>query len=157
MWALCRFNGNFTSKLSLGRSLAAIANDSKESVVVTALHLHKKEKVLEVAFSDGKTYNYSAELLRVCSPSAENCSTGGNTKVPAGRRHVGIMGLELVGNYAVRISFDDLHNTGLYTWDYLHDLGTNRFNKAKQYIRALRQQGLSRDPRQSKPRARHQQ
>ncbi|KAF6254717.1 hypothetical protein COO60DRAFT_1703161 [Scenedesmus sp. NREL 46B-D3] len=73
-------------------------------------------------------------------------------QVAAGRRHVGIMGLELVGNYAVRIQFDDLHNTGLYTWDFLHGLGQHKFSRAKQYITALREHGASRDPRKGKPR-----
>lgn len=120
---------------------------------VTALRLHKKEKVLVVAFTTGETRRFSAELLRVCSPSAENCSEGANRKVVAGRRFVGIMGLELVGNYAVRLSFDDLHKTGLYTWDYLHNLGQHKFSRAKQYIQRLREQGLSRDPRAKSKRA----
>ncbi|WIA16991.1 hypothetical protein OEZ85_013905 [Tetradesmus obliquus] len=151
-----------TARLSLLRSSfyartwfrelsGAVASQTGSLISVTALHLHKKEKVLEVTFSDGSVRKYSAELLRVCSPSAENCSTGGNMKVAAGRRHVGIMGLEPVGNYAVRINFDDLHSTGLYTWDYLRDLGQHKFSRAKQYIAALREQGASRDPRKLKP------
>ncbi|WIA37209.1 hypothetical protein OEZ86_014161 [Tetradesmus obliquus] len=135
------------------RLSSATGGQTGSLISVTALHLHKKEKVLEVTFSDGSVSKYSAELLRVCSPSAENRSTGGNVKVAAGRRHVGIMGLEPVGNYAVRINFDDLHSTGLYTWDYLHDLGQHKFSRAKQYIAALREQGASRDPRKLKPKA----
>eukprot|EP00882_Tetradesmus_deserticola_P011234 GHRQ01011884.1.p1 GENE.GHRQ01011884.1~~GHRQ01011884.1.p1 ORF type:complete len:159 (+),score=17.97 GHRQ01011884.1:176-652(+) len=139
----------FTCRLS-----GAAASQAGSSIGVTALHLHKKEKVLEVTFSDGLTRKFSAELLRVCSPSADNVIKGSNVKVPAGRRHVGIMSLELVGNYAVRINFDDLHNTGLYTWDFLHGLGQGKFSRAKQYIAALREQGASRDPYKGKQQSR---
>eukprot|EP00879_Flechtneria_rotunda_P006608 GHRR01006944.1.p1 GENE.GHRR01006944.1~~GHRR01006944.1.p1 ORF type:complete len:160 (+),score=41.81 GHRR01006944.1:1445-1924(+) len=121
-----------------------------EGIAATAVHLHKREKVLEVRFATGVNYRYSAELLRVCSPSADNrvstASSSSISKVPAGRRHVGITGLELVGNYAIRVSFDDLHSSGIYTWEYLHDLGQHKYSRAKQYIRLLRQYGLSRAP-----------
>eukprot|EP00882_Tetradesmus_deserticola_P007807 GHRQ01008219.1.p1 GENE.GHRQ01008219.1~~GHRQ01008219.1.p1 ORF type:complete len:159 (+),score=12.95 GHRQ01008219.1:133-609(+) len=137
----CRLSGSAASKAG-------------SAIGVTALHLHKKDKVLEVTFSDGSTRRFSAELLRVCSPSAENVIKGSNVKVPAGRRHVGMMSLELVGNYAVRINFDDLHNTGLYTWDFLHGLGQGKFSRAKQYIAALREQGASRDPYKGKQQSR---
>ena len=67
-------------------------------------------------------------------------------KTIAGRRHVGMLGLEPVGNYAVRILFDDLHDTGIFSWDYLHELGRERATKWQAYLDALHRQGLSRDP-----------
>src|SRR5882762_10910045 len=88
------------------------------------LRLKRAEKLLEVAFDDGSQFSLPAELLRVESPSAEvqGHGPGQKTLVP-GRRHVGIMGVEPVGNYAIRIKFDDLHDTGIFTWRYLYGLG----------------------------------
>ncbi len=78
------------------------------------IRLKRDEKVLEVDFEDGKTFSLSAELLRVERPSAEVQGHGPDQKtIVAGRRHVGIMGVEAVGNYAIRINFDDLHDTGI--------------------------------------------
>ena len=85
------------------------------------------EKALEVDFDDGARFRYPAELLRVESPSAEVMGHGpGQKTIVAGRRHVGILALEPVGNYAVRIKFDDLHDTGLYSWRYLYELGRDQ-------------------------------
>ena len=72
-------------------------------------------------------------------------------QVVSGRRHIGILGVEPVGSYAVSIKFDDLHRTGIYTWPLLWDLGAHKFSRMKAYIQALRQSGLSRDPRRSVP------
>ncbi|KAK9834331.1 hypothetical protein WJX81_007799 [Elliptochloris bilobata] len=105
------------------------------------VHLLKSEKALEVAFSDGKTFRYPAELLRAESPSVQ-----GQGRVVSGRRHIGVMSAEPVGNYAVRLQFDDLHATGIYTWPFLHELGRNKFARMRRYLRALRERGLSRDP-----------
>ena len=88
-----------------------------------------------------------AELLRVESPSAEVQGHGGDSKtIVAGRRHVGIIGLEPVGTYALRIRFDDMHDTGLYTWDWLYNLGANQDAIWQNYLDALKEKGLSRDP-----------
>ncbi len=109
---------------------------------------HKKaERRLEVEFDDGVTFTLPAELLRVESPSAEVQGHGPSQKqlVP-GRREVGMMAIEPVGNYAIRITFDDLHDTGIYTWSYLYDMGTNLDTVWKAYIDALEAAGLSRDP-----------
>eukprot|EP00877_Chromochloris_zofingiensis_P001983 jgi/Chrzof1/11786/Cz06g10030.t1 len=132
--------------------IASHISPTTTSVEVDRIHLHKKQKVVEVCFKDGQVHRFSAELLRVMSPSADNRSAtaSGNIKVPSGRRQVGILGLEPVGHYAVRILFDDLHQSGIYTWEYLHDLSQHRYTRAKEYIRLLRQQGLSRDPRQQR-------
>ncbi len=111
------------------------------------LRLKSEERVLEVTFDDGRSFSLAAELLRVESPSAEVQGHGpGQKQIVAGRRHVGIIGLEPVGNYAVRIRFDDLHETGIYSWDYLYDLGLRQDELWRAYLGALEAQGLSRDP-----------
>ena len=111
------------------------------------IRLKREEKVLEVDFEDGKTFSLPAELLRVESPSAEVQGHGPDQKtIVAGRRHVGIMGVEAVGNYAIRINFDDLHDTGIYSWDTLYDYGQRQDELWQDYLDALKAQGLSRDP-----------
>ena len=111
------------------------------------LRLKSEERVLEVTFDDGRSFSLAAELLRVESPSAEVQGHGpGQKQIVAGRRHVGIIGLEPVGNYAVRIRFDDLHETGIYSWEYLYDLGLRQDELWRAYLAALEAQGLSRDP-----------
>ena len=113
----------------------------------TEIRLKREEKVLEVDFDDGRSFRLPAELLRVESPSAEVQGHGPSQKqVVAGRRHVGIMALEPVGSYAVRIRFDDMHDTGLYTWDWLYNLGENQDAIWQDYVDALAARGLSRDP-----------
>ncbi|MGH6917528.1 MAG: gamma-butyrobetaine hydroxylase-like domain-containing protein [Geminicoccaceae bacterium] len=113
----------------------------------TELRVNRAAKLLTVAFDDGARFELPAELLRVESPSAEVKGHGpGQKTIVAGRRHVGIMDLEPVGNYAVRIMFDDLHNTGMYSWGYLYHLGQNRERLWADYLAALEQRGLSRDP-----------
>ncbi len=113
----------------------------------TEVRLKKAEKTLAVSFEDGRSFNFPAELLRVESPSAEVQGHGASQKqIVAGRRHIGIMGLEPVGNYAVRISFDDLHDTGLFSWAYLYELGLNQESIWQTYLDNLATAGLSRDP-----------
>lgn len=113
----------------------------------TEVRLKKAEKTLAVSFEDGQSFQFPAELLRVESPSAEVQGHGASQKQTiAGRRHVGIMGLEPVGNYAVRISFDDLHDTGLFSWAYLYELGLNQESIWETYLNNLAKAGLSRDP-----------
>jgi len=111
------------------------------------LRLKRAEKRLEIAFDDGKTFSLPAEYLRVESPSAEvqGHAAGQKTIVP-GRAHVGIMELEPVGNYAVRIKFDDLHDTGIYSWNYLYQLGVEQERRWRDYLAALAAKGLSREP-----------
>ena len=88
------------------------------------IKVDKAARTLTVVFSDGKTFVLPAELLRVESPSAEVQGHSPSQKqLVSGRMHVGIIGVEPVGNYAVKLVFDDLHDTGLYTWDYLYALG----------------------------------
>lgn len=111
------------------------------------LRLKKAEKLLEISFDDGSTFRFPAEYLRVESPSAEvqGHGPGQKTLVP-GRAYVGIIGLEPVGNYAVRIIFDDLHDTGIYSWSYLHQLGVEHDKRWRAYVDGLAANGLSRDP-----------
>lgn len=105
------------------------------------------EKRLEIDFDSGETFSIPAELLRVESPSAEVQGHGPSQKktVP-GRRNVGIVAVEPVGNYAIRVRFDDGHDTGLYSWRYLHRLGSDRDRLWSDYLRRLEAEGLSRDP-----------
>ena len=111
------------------------------------IRLRKAEKRLDVAFDDGRSFSYPAELLRVESPSAEVQGHGASQKqVVAGRRHVGILGLEEVGNYAARIRFDDLHDSGIFSWQYLRELGENQDKVWSEYLASLEARGLSRDP-----------
>jgi DUF971 family protein len=115
----------------------------------TEIRLKREEKLLEVAFDDGQRFRLPAEYLRVESPSAEVQGHGPGQKVIlGGRRHVGIMRVEPVGHYAIRIAFDDLHDTGIYSWDYLHRLGLEQAERWAEYERALALRGLSRDPPQ---------
>ena len=113
----------------------------------TEIRLKRAEQVLEVAWPDGARFRLPAEYLRVESPSAEVQGHSPDQKViVAGRRHVGIMRIEPVGNYAVRIVFDDLHDTGIYSWDYLYRLGAEQAERWAEYERALALRGLTRDP-----------
>ncbi len=111
------------------------------------IRLKRAEKCLEVDFDDGATFVLPAEYLRVESPSAEvQGHTAAEKRTVAGRRHVGIMALEPVGRYAVRILFDDLHDTGIYSWDVLYRLGQQQSQLWPAYLDALASRGLSRDP-----------
>ena len=112
----------------------------------TEIRYKRAEKVLEVEFDDGGSFQLPAELLRVESPSAEVMGHGEGKKIVGGRRYVGIMEIEPVGNYAVRIHFDDMHNTGIYTWAYLRELGEKREQVWARYLEALEERGLSREP-----------
>ncbi|GGJ44653.1 gamma-butyrobetaine hydroxylase-like domain-containing protein [Neoroseomonas lacus] len=111
------------------------------------IRLKRAEQLLEVAWSDGARFRLPAEYLRVESPSAEVQGHGPGQKVIiAGRRHVGIMRVEPVGNYAVRIVFDDLHDTGIYSWEYLRTLGVEQEARWATYLAELGARGLSREP-----------
>jgi len=111
------------------------------------LRLKSAEKRLDIAFDDGRQFSLPAEYLRVESPSAEVQGHGpGEKTIVAGRAHVGILDLEPVGNYAVRIKFDDLHDTGIYSWDYLYRLGVEHDKRWQDYLAALAARGLSREP-----------
>ena len=112
------------------------------------LRLKRAEKRLDISFDDGRQFSLPAEYLRVESPSAEVQGHGPGEKIIiAGRAHVGIIELEPVGNYAVRIKFDDLHDTGIFSWDYLYQLGVEYDKRWQAYLAALTARGLSREPK----------
>jgi len=114
--------------------------------VPASLKLHRKSRVLEVGYADGTRYELPCEYLRTHSPSAEVRGHGGGELVLVpGKRSVNIDRVEPVGNYAVRLVFDDGHNTGLYSWDVLEDLGANHARYWEHYLKRLAQHGLSRD------------
>ncbi len=111
------------------------------------IRLKKAAKMLEIDFDDGCRFTLSAELLRVESPSAEvQGHSLDEKKIVGGCRHVGITAIQPVGHYAVAIVFDDMHDTGIYSWDYLYELGHNQERIWLNYIDNLRRLGLSRDP-----------
>ena len=112
-----------------------------------SLHIHKKSAELEVLFTNEKPIRLSAEYLRVFSPSAETKGHGpGQEVLQYGKRAVQFLDLEFQGNYAVKISFSDGHNSGIYSWDYLIDLATNFEQNWSDYLRRLAQEKRSRDP-----------
>ena len=113
----------------------------------TEIRVKREEKILEVDFDDGKSFALPAELLRVESPSAEVQGHNPDDKITVpGCRHVGISSMDTVGNYAIRIHFDDTHNTGIFTWSYLYELGQDHDGLWLEYLDSLTEQGLSRDP-----------
>jgi DUF971 family protein len=115
--------------------------------VPSEIRLDRAAGVLHVSFDDGTTYALPTELLRVESPSAEvQGHNPGQKQIVAGRRHVGIIAIEPVGHYAVRLLFDDLHDSGIYSWDYLRYLGDNADRLWAAYLAALAERGLSREP-----------
>ena len=115
-------------------------------VVATEIRLNRAERVLHLAFDDGAQFALPAEYLRVESPSAEVQGHGpGQQQVVPGKRHVAIVAVEPVGNYAVRLVFDDRHDTGIYSWDYLHELGRDRERRWGAYLSALAVRGMRRD------------
>lgn len=114
------------------------------------LRVSKAERTLTVTFDDGSRFVLPAEYLRVESPSAEVQGHAPDQKVLVwGRAHVGILKVEPVGNYAVRIVFDDLHDSGIYSWDYLYQLGREQPERWARYLEALAAAGKPRDPRQA--------
>jgi DUF971 family protein len=113
----------------------------------TSLNYDPGTKILCIVFGDDTVISLPAEYLRVESPSAEvQGHSLSEKKIVPGRRHVGIMDIEPVGNYAVRLIFDDLHDTGIYSWRYLYELGQEQDVRWPRYLDALETRGLSRDP-----------
>jgi len=111
----------------------------------TELRLHKDRKALTVAFDNGEHYELAAEYLRVRSPSAEvQGHSPDERKTVAGKKNVEVLEVKPVGNYAVRLVFDDMHSTGIYSWDYLRELGRNRDTYWQDYLDELRGKGLMR-------------
>lgn len=113
----------------------------------TSITLHRASRVLEISFDDGSTFRLPFEFLRVHSPSAEVRGHGAGQEVlQQGKRDVDILGIEPVGNYAIKPVFSDGHDSGLYSWDYLYELGRERDALWQTYLARLEQAGGTRDP-----------
>ena len=110
------------------------------------IRLPKDRRALHVSFDDGQAFSLPAELLRVTSPSAEvQGHSEAQRKTVGGKRNVSILSVDAIGNYAVRLSFDDMHTTGIYSWTFLHDLGVNAEKRFQDYLDDLKAKGLDRD------------
>ncbi len=117
----------------------------KESPQPESINLHQKSRILEITFSDGQNFELSCELLRVYSPSAEVKGHGpGQSVLQTGKENVSITRIEPVGHYAVKLIFDDGHETGLYSWAYLYELGENKDELWKDYLQGLSDAGHQR-------------
>ena len=111
------------------------------------IRLAKNKRTLHVAFDDGTAFELPAEYLRVTSPSAEvQGHSPSERKTVPGKREVAIIAVQPVGTYAVKLVFDDMHDTGIYGWDYLHELGSQHDERWANYLAELDAKGLSRDP-----------
>ena len=116
------------------------------SAVPTEIKLHQKSRVMEIAFDDGKTFRLPYEYLRVYSPSAEVRGHGpGQEVLQTGKRAVEIRSMEAVGSYAVQPQFSDGHGTGIYSWDYLYELGVNQEKFWNDYLEKLKAAGGTRE------------
>ncbi|MCF2523146.1 DUF971 domain-containing protein [Bradyrhizobium sp. G127] len=110
------------------------------------IRLAKDRRSLTIVFDDNASFTLSAEMLRVTSPSAEvQGHSEAERKTVGGKRNVAILSVDPVGNYAVRINFDDMHNSGIYSWTFLHDLGTNAERRFQNYLDDLAAKNLNRD------------
>jgi DUF971 family protein len=111
------------------------------------IHLHQVSRMLDVSFDDGRSFSLPCEYLRVFSPSAEVRGHGpGQEVLQVGKRGVGIDAIEPIGMYAVKLAFTDGHDTGIYSWEYLYDLGERHDSNWTTYLKRLEQAGKSRDP-----------
>ncbi len=111
------------------------------------IKLRRKSAILTLTYADGTRYDLSAEFLRVHSPSAEVRGHGkGQAVLQVGKRNVGFINVEAVGNYAIKLEFDDGHNSGIFSWDYLHQLCTQYEPMWQTYLQSLQEAGASRDP-----------
>lgn len=118
----------------------------------TALTVHKQSRVLEIAFDDGKVFPLPFEFLRVYSPSAEVRGHGqGQEILQTGKRDVLVTALDQVGNYAVQLHFSDGHNTGIYSWDYLYQLGNEQEKLWETYLQRLEAAGFTRESGRDAP------
>jgi DUF971 family protein len=115
--------------------------------VPTEIKLHQTSRVLEIAYSDGRAFKLPYELLRVYSPSAEVRGHGpGQETLQVGKRDVTIAEVEPVGHYAIQPRFSDGHESGIFSWDYLYELGTEQDGLWERYLSKLSAAGASRDP-----------
>ncbi len=115
--------------------------------IPTRVHYHQQSRELELGYADGRSYRLSAEYLRVHSPSAEVRGHGPDTAtLQIGMKFVGLMNVTQTGRYALKLHFDDGHDTGLYSWDYLYDLAVNQDAYWADYLKQLEDAGASREP-----------
>ncbi|MBT9611969.1 MAG: DUF971 domain-containing protein [Burkholderiales bacterium] len=120
----------------------------------TEIKLHQKSRTLEIAFADGSRFNLPCEFLRVYSPSAEVRGHGpGQEVLQVGKINAEITGIEPVGTYAVNLAFADGHNSGIYSWDYLYDLGSHQEEMWARYLARMQEAGASREPTSAMPAA----
>ena len=120
---------------------------SKNTPRPTDVKLHQKSKKLEISFDDGKTFELSCEFLRVFSPSAEVQGHGpGEDKLQVGKKNVNITKLEAVGNYAIQPTFDDGHDSGIFSWETLYNYGIHQDELWQAYLDRLEKEGGSREP-----------
>lgn len=125
---------------------------SPDTPIPTEIKLHKASKKLEIAFSDGARFELPFEYLRVYSPSAEVRGHGpGQEVLQAGKIHAEITVIEPVGTYAVNLAFADGHDSGIYSWDYLYDLGANHDALWERYLQRMQEAGASREPTSPMP------
>lgn len=124
-----------------------MAGLDSSTALPTEIKLHQKSRLLEVAFSDGKRFELPCEFLRVYSPSAEVRGHGpGQEVLQVGKMNVEITDIQPVGSYAVQLVFSDGHDSGLYSWDYLYDLGVNQETLWQQYLARMKEAGAKREP-----------
>ncbi|MXS81764.1 gamma-butyrobetaine hydroxylase-like domain-containing protein [Nitrosomonas oligotropha] len=124
-----------------------MAGLTKDTPYPTEIKLHQKSRILDIAFSDGKTFQFPCEFLRVYSPSAEVSGHGpGQEVLQTGKKMVSIVKIEPVGNYAIQLNFTDGHNTGLYSWDLLYNFGLNQDKMWQRYLQRMEEAGASREP-----------
>ncbi|MEN9316646.1 MAG: hypothetical protein RIS35_3039 [Pseudomonadota bacterium] len=127
--------------------LMLMAGLDKNTPLPIRIVVHRQSRVLELAYDDGNAFRLPFELLRVYSPSAEVRGHGpGQEVLQTGKRSVDIEVVEQVGNYAIQPRFSDGHDTGIFSWDYLHWLGVNQSDLWQDYLRRLEAAGESRDP-----------
>lgn len=126
---------------------SAVAGLQQGAPRPTEIRLHQKSRLLEVVFDDGRAFRLPCEFLRVFSPSAEVRGHGpGQETLQTGKEEVRITAVEPVGNYAVRLVFSDGHDTGLYSWDYLYEIGTRQDAMWRHYLERLQLAGIERAP-----------
>lgn len=124
-----------------------MAGLSKDTPNPTEIKLHRKSRLLEISFGDGKTFQIPCEFLRVYSPSAEvRGHSPGQEVLQVGKKGVNINHIEPVGNYAIQLTFSDGHNTGLYSWDLLYDYGLHQDKMWQRYLDRMEEAGVSRQP-----------
>lgn len=115
--------------------------------IPTRIHYHQRARELELGYADGTSYRLPAELLRVYSPSAEVRGHGPDTAVlQVGKKDVGLKNITQAGRYALKLHFDDGHDSGLHSWDYLYEMARHQSGWWADYLRRLEEAGATREP-----------